>query len=545
MTGSASFLQSLGWAVFSSLWQLALLWILFQGLTAAFKNAKASFRSSLATFLLVTGFGWFIYTFFYFYRGNTPGAPLFTSFVGEEQASWLQQVLGYSSIVYLSILILPLLRFIRNYRYVQVIRSYGLQKIDVKWRIFVQRVAEQMDIRKKVQVWTSEFVSSPITIGFLKPIVLVPLAAMNNLTPQQLEAVLLHELSHIKRYDYLVNLVINFIKAILYFNPFVKSFVKIIEREREKSCDEMVLQFQYDSYEYASALLTLEKTHRANKVLILSASGKEHDLLSRVELIMGMRRKTTFTFNKFVGLLAGLIFIISLNSLLSFDRTVSGTRVNSLVSLISPFHHIPARPEPVKTNVQSLAKNERKESKISNLIDRSIAGIDPSAYINVNYEPVEAPALKKYQEAQVKQAIEKSKKVFENAEWKALERNVADVLTEREKEQLRSTYRREIDRMDWTRWEDRLKLAYDKVDWNNVNEQLAKAVNNIRIDSLQKVYNEAICKIDKINQDITAAHVSGIPDSGLTLQALDEAKQQMKKSLNNLKATKAKKIIHL
>lgn len=545
MTGSTSFLQSLGWAVFSSLWQLALLWIVYQGITATFKSAKASFRSSLATLLLITGFAWFIYTFIYFYTGNTSGLPVFSAIITEEKSSWLQQVLSYSSIVYLAVLILPLLRFIRNYRYVQVIRSYGLQKIDVQWRIFVQKIAEQMDIRKKVQVWTSEFVSSPITIGFLKPVILVPLAAMNNLTPQQLEAVLLHELSHIKRYDYVVNLMINFIRSILYFNPFVKAFVKIIEREREKSCDEMVLQFQYDSYEYASALLTLEKTHRANKVLVLSASGKEHDLLGRVELIMGIRRKSNFSFNKLAGVLAGLLCIISLNTLLSIDKTLHGTKMNSLVNLFSPFHHISNRPQPTTIAEQPVVKNVKKETKAPPPFETAIQGVDPSAYINVNYEPVEAPALKKYQEAQVKQVIEKSKKVFENAEWKALERNVADVLTEKEKEQLRSSYRREINKMDWNKWADKLKMSYDKVDWSNVNDQLSKAVNNIRIDSLQKVYNEAICKIDKLNKDIVSAQVTGIPDSGLTLQALEEAKQQMKKSLNNLKATKDKKIIHL
>ena len=106
--------------------------------------------------------------------------------------------------------------------------------------MFVKNLAAQMGIKKPVHVWISELVCSPVTIGYLKPIILVPLAAINHLTTQQLEAVLLHELSHIKRYDYLINLIINFIQTILYFNPLVKAFVKIIEREREKSCDEMV-----------------------------------------------------------------------------------------------------------------------------------------------------------------------------------------------------------------------------------------------------------------------------------------------------------------
>ena len=87
----------------------------------------------------------------------------------------------------------------------------------------------------------------------------LPVAAINHLSPHQIEAVLLHELSHIKRFDYLINLITRIIQTILYFNPFVRAFASIIEREREKNCDEIVLQFQYEPHGYASALLALEK----------------------------------------------------------------------------------------------------------------------------------------------------------------------------------------------------------------------------------------------------------------------------------------------
>ena len=179
--------------------------------------------------------------------------------------NWLQKSLSIASVLYLFLLLLPISHFIRNYRYVRIIREYGLTKADSRWRIFVKKVAVLMGIKKPVHIWVSEFVSSPVTIGFLKPVILIPLAAINQLSPQQMEAVLLHELSHIRRYDYLVNFIINVIQSILYFNPFVKALVRTAEREREKSCDEMVLQFQYDSYEYATALLVLEKSNHRSK----------------------------------------------------------------------------------------------------------------------------------------------------------------------------------------------------------------------------------------------------------------------------------------
>lgn len=228
----------------------------------------------------------------------------------EELNVWLQTTLPFASIVYLVLLLLPLVRFSRNYRYVQILRKYGLNKINVEWRLFIQRVSAQMGINKTVRIWVSDIITSPVTIGYLKPIILVPLAAINHLTPQQLEAILLHELSHIKRHDYLINLLITFIQTILYYNPFVKLFVKCIEKERERSCDESVIEFQYDPHGYASALLMLEKGNMITQSIAIAASGKKHDLLSRIECILGVEKNHLFLLIKLPVYLPGCFALL-------------------------------------------------------------------------------------------------------------------------------------------------------------------------------------------------------------------------------------------
>ena len=413
-----------------------------------------------------------------------------------------------------------------------------------------------MGIKKPVHIWVSEFVSSPVTIGFLKPVILVPLAAINHLSSEQMEAVLLHELSHIRRYDYLINLVVNFIQTLLYFNPFVKAFVKIVEREREKSSDEMVLQFQYDSYDYATALLTLEKNNREFKPLVVGVTGKKNDLLQRVELIMGVRKKSVFSFNKLAGLLAVLICIISLNALLSIRKPQGVKASETFAGLSSPFNFFTTgisesaeKPVPEEEKSEMIPRNSSDVATQPEIADQvnNILTIPPvrSGVINANFEPVEAIQLKKYEEAQVKAAMDASKKVLENQDWKLLEKSIADVFTQKEKAELKATYRKEMGKMDWNKWENNLRLAYDKVDWNKVNEQLTKAVNNIRIDSLQKVYNEAICSLDKTELELANKNLPGIPDTGITLKTIEETKQQVQKSLNRLKAFRNKKIVHL
>jgi beta-lactamase regulating signal transducer with metallopeptidase domain len=548
-----NFLQSLGWAILNSLWQLALLWVVYQVITGIFRKASSSSRSRLATVLLFSGFGWFVVTFIsaLLKGGNTQqvSSSVFVNPAANETVNeWLQRTLPIASMIYLVLLVLPFMHFMRNYRYVQVIRKFGLTKIEVSWRMFVGNVAGRMGIKRKVQIWVSEFVSSPVTIGFLKPIILVPIAAINHLSPQQLEAILLHELSHIRRHDYLINLLINLIQSVLYFNPFVKAFVKIIEREREKSCDEMVLQFQYNAHEYASALLTLEQAHRSGKPFAMAAAGKKNDLLHRVELIMGVNRKPVFSFQKMAGLMAGLLCVIALqavllfvsqtrgNSLAAFPRSTSTSLVAGINSINNPTGLI-EQPSRIISNSVSV----KPKTPASSLM---VPVANPE-FIQASFDFAAAPELSQQQEKQVEQAMEASKKILENVQWKLVEKNIAEVFTTKEKEVLKKSFDKQIKKIDWNKWEDKLKLAYNNIDWEKVNAQLAQAVNEVRLDSIKNVYNKALVEMDNVKEQLTANDLQGIPDSDINLKEIETKKAEVRKALTELRSTRSRKIVHL
>ena len=370
--GQSNFLQALGWAVMNSLWQMALLWVVYQLATAIFRTNKSSQKGFLATVLLFAGFAWFVFTFFSILADKPASETGYSAFVtisgNESVNNWLYTMLPIASLVYLVLLTLPVLNFIRNYRYVRVIRKYGLKKADVKWRMFAQKVAAQMGIVKSVQVWMSEFVSSPVTIGYLKPIILLPVAAVNHLSAEQIEAVLLHELSHIKRFDYLVNLVTRIIQAILYFNPFVRGFAVIIEREREKNCDEIVLQFQYEPHGYATALLALEKaSHLPHSLAVAAADGKKNELMGRIESILGIQKKPVLSFNKLAGIVAALLCFISLNALLLLSKPgASKANPGLLTEMSGPFNLFTPGIESLP-----LAENKVQEVKPSTIVNDS------------------------------------------------------------------------------------------------------------------------------------------------------------------------------
>jgi beta-lactamase regulating signal transducer with metallopeptidase domain len=291
-------LQALGYAIANSLWQMAMVWIVYVLLNSIFKfKSETKFRIAVAA--QITGFSWFLVTLQFYYKQCSQALELAESLylqtgdqptyvVTSEQGSMLsyfikaEQVLPYLSVAYLLLLAFLTIRWFRAYRYTQLVRLNGLHKIDVDWKLFVSKVAAQLGIKQKVRIFLSEIVQGPVTIGFLKPVILVPIASINHLTPQQLEAVILHELAHIKRHDYILNILLSIIELGLFFNPFTRLITKSISKERENSCDDWVLQYQYNPSMYAEALLRIAVLQKTPAMAMYAVKTKG-ELLSRVQ----------------------------------------------------------------------------------------------------------------------------------------------------------------------------------------------------------------------------------------------------------------------
>jgi beta-lactamase regulating signal transducer with metallopeptidase domain len=486
-------------------------------------------------------------------------------------------MLPVASLAYLVLLVLPVLNFIRNYRYVQSIRRYGLLKADVKWRMFVQNVAARMGITKPVSIWMSEWVTAPVTIGYLKPIVLLPVAAVNHLSTEQIEAVLLHELSHIKRFDFLINLITRAVQTILYFNPFVKAFAKIIETEREKHCDEIVLQFQYEPHDYASALLTLEKSATRTQTLAVAAnSGKKQDLLARIESILGIHKKQVFPFNKLAGIMAALLCFICLNALVLLSKP-GDTKLKPglLTDLSVPFHLFTPAAEtremadvaiPFKeiTNPTIINEPSKKTTTPKNegqlpatvkvdIVDADApeAPLSPEAlnslpFMQVNFRENILPELDAEAQKQVEQALNASKKVMTEDQWKMVEKNIADAMNSEEKEKLKVAYEKAMaQKVDWESMEHTLKASYDEINWNRINTQLNTALVDIKLDSLKQVYTAVIADLSSVEKELKKANQSGIPDSDITLRSISQQKKEVQKIINTIKLNRHRKIVHL
>jgi len=324
----SAFLQALGYAIANSLWQIALLWLL-----VVIINNIAKLSSSRKYFVAVTaqfaGFVWFVFTLQYYYSMCADALSQISSAPSLNNASYIyepvvkdfssavlyytikaEQYMPYLSMAYLCILIFLVIRLSRAFYFTQQIRKTGLQKPDVEWRLFIKRTAGYLGIKKEVKIYFSNIIKSPVTIGFLKPLILVPIASINHLTTDQLEALLLHELAHIKRADYLINILQSIIEIILFFNPFVQLLGRLIKKERENSCDDWVLQFQYKPAMYAEALLRIASIP-AMSSLTMNATGNNNDLLSRVKRMLNKQEKNYNYRNQVFALLLITIMLSS------------------------------------------------------------------------------------------------------------------------------------------------------------------------------------------------------------------------------------------
>lgn len=154
-----------------------------------------------------------------------------------------------------------------------------------RWRAVTERVARQLGLRRLVHVVDAPFVDGPVVIGWLQPVILLPVAALSGLTPEQVRAILAHELAHVRRHDAFVNVAQTLAETLLFYHPAVWWMSSCIRTEREHCCDDVALAVSGDAYAYASALAELE-SWRAARPAVLAMAATDGSLLHRVARLL-------------------------------------------------------------------------------------------------------------------------------------------------------------------------------------------------------------------------------------------------------------------
>jgi Zn-dependent protease with chaperone function len=321
-----SLIETLGWTLIQSLWQALLVLAVLRLLLALLPHAPAAARYNLSLGALGLTFAGFIITFYgrlhspdgaaAFYQGDGLSAASsggFSSAALLPSASFFTPAGWFSwlAILYLAGLLFFLGKMMYDAAFLWYVRSSRRPFSLPGWESMLLKWQEALGVVRKVRLFMSERVDVPVAAGFLKPVIYLPFTLAGSLEPEQVEAVLLHELAHIRRADFLVNIFQILAETALFFNPFVWIMSRMIRRERENACDEVVVSCLEPGI-YAAALLALEENRLYRGQLALGAAGKKAQLFQRIKRIMEMKTRKLNVLQRLLVLLVLSCSLISL-----------------------------------------------------------------------------------------------------------------------------------------------------------------------------------------------------------------------------------------
>ena len=150
----------------------------------------------------------------------------------------------------------------------------------------INELRQRLAVRQAVQCWQSSRVAIPAVVGWLRPVILLPASALTGLSPDQIKMVLAHELAHIRRHDFLVNVFQSLVETLLFYHPAVWLLSQRIRAEREFCCDDLAMAVGSDRVAYAKALSALESTRSSSSLFAISSQGGP--LMVRIRRILGL-----------------------------------------------------------------------------------------------------------------------------------------------------------------------------------------------------------------------------------------------------------------
>lgn len=270
-----------------------------------------------------------IATFTYIYQPEINSSALFLSnnlFVDLEnaalhstQSAWYDEfviTLPYVSIIWLTVVLLLSSKLLTELYQIKRLSQVGTVQPSDQLQQRFEQLIEKVGASKNTRLFITLKTSVPMALGWLKPVVLIPASMVTGLTPQQLDMLLLHELAHVRRHDYLVNFIQTLVETLLFFHPAVRWISKQIRNEREYCSDDIAVEHAGCAVAYAHTLAdtaSLCRQHRHNAIPSMAMAASGGDLKQRVVRLVDQHHcSTTDDSGKF---LASSLIIISMLAL--------------------------------------------------------------------------------------------------------------------------------------------------------------------------------------------------------------------------------------
>lgn len=298
---------SIGWSLLHSLWQGALIWLVLTIILRAFPAMSARLKHGCSLIALLLLGCWIANTASTQWEQLQKTVVLITSGSGSggysvavpppqtgiaqvPESAWvlISSCMPWLMLAYGLGLLMMTVRFGRSLTELHGLRNRLSAVPDEQMLQLLDKLRLQMGIAQQVALRLSTRVAVPVVVGVLRPLILLPVSMLETMKPGELEAILLHELAHISRADFLINLLLSVFETLLFFNPFVWQIAAVIRREREHCCDDLVVAYTGQPLTYARILANLAAQQPAHSIA-LAATGRPPLLLNRIKRILEMK----------------------------------------------------------------------------------------------------------------------------------------------------------------------------------------------------------------------------------------------------------------
>ncbi|MET0465457.1 MAG: M56 family metallopeptidase [Chitinophagaceae bacterium] len=332
-------LQALSRTFLHSFWQGLVLSIIAGCIMLITARTSSALRyrlltASFFTFVVVVAF-----TFFQEWNAVAAGQDLVRNGSGSSamnallQQAWFKDLSGVLSqllrdhsswivLAWLAIVLVKSGKMMLDLLYISRLRSQRIYSPVDEWKSRMRSLAAQIGVKRAVSLIESGMINVPMVLGHLKPVILMPIGILNNMSEAEIEAVLLHELAHIRRHDYLVNFIQRIAECLLFFNPGLLWVSALMRIERENCCDDIAIAHTENRLQFAEALISFKKYSMNPQSYVIGFAGRKNILLQRMTRIV-YRKNTTLTIFELVFFAVN----ISLLSLLLISKGQQENRV--------------------------------------------------------------------------------------------------------------------------------------------------------------------------------------------------------------------------
>jgi beta-lactamase regulating signal transducer with metallopeptidase domain len=522
---TGQWMEAFGKMLIHSIWAGIFLFIAMKLMLRFISHRRSQLRYmvSVLTLMLYTGSALAMFLFLYQPAGEHPGAVIKTGYPGwaTDPGGAGNPLFGDSiwticCYTYAAGMFIMILRIGFSALYIRKVKASGTS-VDGHWNTHFKQLLNNLGTRQKVRLLESVRITTPGLFGWIRPVVMVPAGMLTNLPLNQVETILLHELYHLKRYDFLVNALQIVLEGLFFYNPAVWLISKTIQAEREHCCDDLVVGHCQTPLLYAKALYQISSRQHAMNRLVPAAGGPNGSGLSRRVLrilnIDAMKSDIRDHLQSFMVFIFGIAILLIING---FSNGISAMKPLGIEPGLIP--------EPVSTPAVADVLADPAPRPVSEPADTipepselEIAEEEQDALTDEEVDRIMDEARRAHEEAleeidweAIKESMEEARvEVMEEIDWEAIKESMEEarleVMEEIDWDAMKLEIEesmKELKEIDWDAMKKEIEESMNEIDWEQMRLDVEESMNEIDWGEMRMELEQMRLHLDSIRQEL-------------------------------------------